>query len=200
MNEPKLFGQPELTEAEEDEALMAFNSANDVSGRWRKKKIGAFAESLHRENALAVVWDDTTLFEDYSSPSTQFERASTTTIFHASETHNLDIKSGVNRHSFADGYTHFVFYVNGDSTPDARRDAKFIVIAPEVVDSSEASPARLGVIDFSGNKMLAITKSSNTSFKTGFAVFGNNDGTDTTIGIYLTKIVGYKQIIRPSSL
>ena len=50
-NEPKLFEQDELTQAEEDEALMAFNSTTGVSGRWRWKKIGAFAESLHREES-----------------------------------------------------------------------------------------------------------------------------------------------------
>ena len=69
MNEPKLFEQDELTEAEEDEALMAFNSATGVSGRWRKKKIGKFAESLHRENPLEVVWENTTLYEDSSGVS-----------------------------------------------------------------------------------------------------------------------------------
>ena len=198
MADKKLWEQPELTQAEEDDALMAFTSADDVSGRWRKKKIGAFAESLHRENALAVVWEDTTLFEDYTSPP-RFIRESGTTIFSASETHILDIKSGVNRHSFADGYTHFVFYVNGDSTPDALRDAKFIVIAPEVIDSTETSPARLGA-EPGTIRILAITKVSNTSFKTGYANFGVGNVSGTTTGNYLTKIVGYKQIIRPSSL
>ena len=198
MADKKLWEQTELTEAEEDDALMAFTSANDASGRWRKKKISKFAESLHRENPLEVVWDDTTIFEDYSSPSTRFERASGTTIF-ATTTHNLDIKSGVNRHSFADGYTHFVFYVNGDSTPDALRDAKFIVIAPEVIDSTETSPARLGA-EPGAIRILAITKVSNTSFKTGYANFGVGNVSGITTSDYLTKIVGYKQIIRPSSL
>ena len=198
MADKKLWEQTELTQAEEENALMAFTSADDASGRWRKKKIGKFAESLHRENPLEVVWDDTTLFEDYSSPP-QFERASGTTIF-TTTSHNLDIRQGANRHSFADGYTHFVFYVNNDQTPDARRDTKFIVIAPEIVNSSETSPARFLSVAGTDEFILCITKVANTSFKAGYAMFGPSDGSNTESIIYLTKIVGYKQIIRPSSL
>ena len=196
MNEPKLFGQPELTEAEEDEALMAFNSANDVSGRWRKKKIGAFAESLHRENPLEVVWDDTTLFEDYTSPP-RFQRASTTTYF-VSTTHNLDIRTGSTRHSFADGYTHFAFYENSDgSDADSREDRIIFRINPLVVNSSEATPVPLefAINSTGAHRLHLLARISNTSFKTG------RWASDTSLlGQYLTKIVGYKQIIRPSSL
>ena len=198
MADKKLWEQTELTQAEENNALMAIVSADDASGRWRWKKIGKFFASLHRKNPLEVVWDDTTIFEDYTSPP-QFSRASTTTIF-TTTTHNLDIRQGANRHSFADGYTHFVFYVNNDSTPDPRRDTKFTVIAPEITESSETSPARALSVPGDTSFILAITEVSNTSFKTGFAIYGTTDGSNTDSGVFLTKIVGYKQIIRPSSL
>ena len=103
MNEPKLFQEPELTQAEEGEALMLFVNDDDTSGRWRWKRIRGFFESLHRRNPLEVVWDKTTLYAP-SQPvrDTDF-----------SETYNLDIRQGANRHSFADSYTHFIFRLHG---------------------------------------------------------------------------------------
>ena len=131
MNEQKLFERPELTEGEEDEALIGFISDDDTSGRWRWKNIRGFFASLHRRNPLEVVWEETTLFE----PATPVQDDD------FSDTFNLDIRQGANRHSFADGYTHFkIFWSPNNVTFIEKTSVYSLRDAKGVMDSTQTAP------------------------------------------------------------
>ena len=189
MNEPKLFEQDELAEGEEDEALMLFVNDDDTSGRWRWKNIRGFFASLHRRNPLEVVWDKTTLY----APATPVRD------YDFSDTYNLDIRQGANRHSFADGYSHFIFYLtNNSSAPDRGRYPLFID-SDSILNASETSPHNFFTVLASTMRMTLTNFAfqSNTSFKLGAATGAGNEDTDSA---YLAEIVGVKLIVRPSTL
>ena len=162
MNEPKLFEEPELTEAEENNALMPFTSANDTSGRWRWKNIRGFFASLHRRNPLEAVWDDTTLYEttDANAHDRDF-----------SETFNLDIRSGANRHSFADGYTFFEILLCEEFNRNDPLNQITIPPIPANTLNNSSTTAPVGIMSFQddlttlvGVNVCLFAKRSNTSF------------------------------------
>ena len=195
MNEPKLFEQDELTEAEEDDALMLFVNDNDTSGRWRWKKIRGFFASLHRRNPLEVVWDDTTLYTNTTDSDRDF-----------SETLNLDIRTGSTRHSFADGYTFFEVTLCSSSNPNSPLEHFKIPPIPSntLNASSVAAPITLMSFQDAGTTIATVNnalfgKRSNTSFGIGVRDSTSWIGTSSE-SLLILSIVGKKLIIRPSSL
>ena len=185
MNEPKLFERPELTEAEEDNALMPFVSENDTSGRWRWKNIRGFFASLHRRNPLEVVWEETTLYEP-TTPVLDDNYAIT---------YNLDIRQGANRHSFADGYTHFKIFWAPTAVNFIEKISIYTLIdAKSVMDSTQTAPLNFIRTD---SKISNFARNSNTSFKISGQVTTSDTQEDSD---YLVRIVGLKMIVRPSTL
>ena len=197
MNDPKLFQEPELTEAEEDDALMLFVNDNDTSGRWRWKRIRGFFASLHRRNPLEVVWDDTTLYAN-NTPNTDRD-------LDFSETFNLDIRQGANRHSFADGYTFFEIAIHSSGVINDFERVTIPPIPSNTLNASSVSqPITLMTFQDSGTSFATVNniffgKRSNTSFGIGVrdeAVWTSTDANHCQI----VSIVGKKLIVRPSSL
>ena len=192
MNEPLLFERPELTEAEEDNALMPFTSENDTSGRWRWKNIRGFFASLHRRNPLVIQQETTTIFE------------STAGVNDAdfSETYNLDIRQGANRHDFTDGYSFFEFYIQrGQNTSnlEENKTVPTLILATSVLNATESDSLQI----FNGYRnnitidvLDRFAKNSDTSFK----LAGVDTGTTARTSGLLSKIVGIKFVATPESL
>ena len=175
-----------------DTALIPLSSSKTRKAKARKKLIAGFAESLFRQNPMKSVWEKTTLFENYTSPLA-FESNTW------ANTRSLDAQQ-----SFNDGYSHFVFHMNtASSNASAENDIEFLHINPIIVNASETAP--LGIYHRKSNRRLRVSKFAritNTSFRIrneDYTVSGPNF-ISRFATLYLTKIVGYKQIIRPSSL
>ena len=182
MSDKKIDELQELSEKEEKTGVVGLVSDATDDGELRFKTIAGFAESLHRENAMENTWESTTLWEDYSSPHQ----------FSTSGEVNLDYVSGNSgpRQSFDDGYTYFVFHINTNSSnADSSDDVHVTVDAIRVIVSSGDNMVTLGADD---HHRIRFFRETDTSFQT-------NVGGGGAV-LYLTKIVGYKQIIRPSSL
>ena len=192
MNDPKLFERPELTEAEEDNALMPFISEDDTSGRWRWKNIRGFFASLHRRNPLVIQQERTTIFESTAGVNDR----------DFSETYNLDIRQGANRHDFTDGYSFFEFYTQrGQNTSNLvdNRTVPTLILATLVLNATESDSLEI----FNGYNLTythdildRFAKNSDTSFKLAGI---DTNGTARVSGI-LSKIVGIKFVATPESL
>ena len=193
MNEQKLFEQNELTEAEEADALIGFVSDDDTSGRWRWKKIRGFFASLHRRNPLVLQQEPTTIFE------------STAGVNDAdfSETYNLDIRQGANRHDFTDGYSFFEFYIQrGQNTSnlEENKTVPTLILATSVLNATESDSLQI----FNGYRnditidvLDRFAKNSDTSFKLAGT---STSGSTAHVSGILSKIVGIKLVATPESL
>ena len=177
--------QPELTQTEEEEGLIPISSAPDPSGRWRWKTIKGFAESLFRRNPQVVVWEKTTLFDGDAQGNQGIEN---NTIY------NLDFESGNSgpRHDFTDAYTHFLIKIGWNTLFFSP-----FLPAPALLESSTSDPLWLSVISAGGVSGIpaGIAKVSDTSFRVGLNT-PVNTGTNTIV----SKIIGYKMVIKPKSL
>ena len=206
-NKP-LYEEPELSDDELTDAIVGFIHNSTRTGRPRKRSIARLAEALHAVNALEVVWEKETLFEDLTNNSPRDGDFS--------EIYNLDFRSGNSgpRHNFTNGYTHFELFVSynyryqNGSASTGIGTPKSLGIFPisELLDATQTNPFEIslgldssstGSSRYTNVKGLVLAKENDTSFRMG----GNAGGsTYSSAQAFLHRIVGWKQIIRPSSL
>ena len=181
MSDKPLDQEQDLARGEENTAYMGFVSQGGLAGRVRKLLIEKFAEVLHRRNPMAVVWEDTPLFDDDARGDTTI---SDNTVYH------LDFKSGNSgpRHDFTDDYTHFLFVIG------SAREASVFLPAPLLLNSSTTSPVPLDALELASNSLngneISIAKESDTSFRVAGSASQK----------CLSQIIGYKMVIKPQSL
>ena len=181
----------ELTESEEQTALMPLVRGPANTDNVVHETIADFAESLHAENPIEVAWKEDTLWEDYQTPI----QIGSSTIY------SLNFKSGNagTRHNFSDGYVFFRFHLNSNTPVHEDSFNSYLIPASKILNSSETEPANInGTPTYSTNFGAFLSsgnfaKITNTSFKVPRGLSGSENN-------YLAKIVGLRQIIRPSSI
>ena len=171
-----------LASGEFADAILGAVHNDLVSGELRQFGFSLLHQALQSVNPLEVGLETTTIFErDYGSEAS-IARTSFTTI-------NLDIESGVIRHSFADGYFGYLFIFTDQTTDNVSKSLGSIFLLQEVIDASYPTNYHA---DYGFNydvrfdtlaTRVSIRKINNTSFKAR--------APDIT-GFYLQKIIGYK--------
>lgn len=199
-----LWEADELEKEKWATALLAFVNEPGAEGRTRKGAIALLQKMLQAVNPLEVAWEKTTLFEDLTANAPRDGDFS--------EHYNLDFRSGNSgpRHNFTDGYTHFELLVSysysshgGGTTRVGTPKSLGIFPISELLDATQTAPFEIslglnrtqhGSSNSSSVQGLALAKESDTSFRIG----GNSSGTAySTTYVFLHRIVGWKQTLRP---
>ena len=169
-----------LASTEFSSAILAAVHNETASGRIRKFGMSILHKALQAVNPLGLVFEHVPLYN--KTAEADLPRASKTTPV------DLDIKTGVTRHSFADGYFAFTFFTNRgtytDRDPDGFRFRYQRFIFKDQWDATQQSGGEAIVfIDSGANRLPGIWKASDTTFYVW---------TDTGFKINVYKIVGHK--------
>ena len=204
MADRPLKDEETLAESEESTALLGAVSDATPAGEVRNQTIAQRAESLHRQNPMEVMWEPTTLFEDLTSDAPLDNDFS--------ETYNLDFKSGNSgpRRDFSDGYAFFEIYFAHKFRSTSSNDFDSIDLdskefnAHRMLNSTEDAPLVVFTYgQFAGSGLsrylLLFTRNSDTSFKIATRQIDESPDSSST-NMYINRIVGWKMVIRPSSM
>ena len=165
-----------LASAEFASAIMGAVHNDLDSGKLRQFGMSLLHQALQSVNPITVGLETTAIFErDYGSET---EIASPTTI-------NLDIESGITRHSFADGYFGYLFIVVNQTADNINKRIYPFIMFQEEIDIIYPSnyTANYGTEYNIGSNRVSIRKINNTSF------YARRTGASSP---YLQKIIGYK--------
>ena len=181
MNQQRpLKDEPILSASEFEEAILGAISDGTAQGRARQLGIAILHQALQAVNPLELIIENVTLYERTSNADIPLSSRSAPI--------QLDIKQGVTRHNFNDGYFAFTFFrghhAYSTRSPEAYYHSNFKFVFK---DRWFATQAGNEIIRFTGTQRVpAIWKASDTSF---FGFTANSFKTD----IY--KVVGHKLLL-----
>lgn len=171
---------PVLAATEFSNAILAAVHNETDSGRIRKFGFAVAHKALQAANPLGVSFEDVTLYERTASADIPVSSVTVPV--------QLDIKEGVIRHSFNDGYFAFTFF-RGRSSYSLRNPSGFVH-----TDSRFILKNRWFATQNAGGEVIPFSPSNETSLPrfwkasdTSFYAF-----TDTSKKINIYKIVGHK--------
>ena len=169
-----------LASTEFSNAIMAAVHNETASGRIRKFGMSILHKALQAVNPLQLTFEHVTLYER----TAQADLPDGSTVNPVS----LDIRTGVTRHNFNDGYFAFSFFSHRLNYTSRNPDGFYFAASRFVFkDRWDATQQSAGEViqfyDIGGQRLPGLWKASNTSFYVW---------TDSGYNINIYKIVGHK--------
>lgn len=176
MMQRPLKDEPVLSKEEFENAILGAISDGTAQGRARQLGGAILAQLLQATNPLQLAIEDVVLFEN---PITTIPSSLTVA-------HSLDIKEGLTRHNFRDGYYGFTFIIEqgGTSTIFGDELDRFISL-PRWLLTENDKRNTIAIDSQSFPQRIYIWKASDTSF----LAYTTKRGSTT---VQLKRIIGHR--------